>query len=246
MIKVGQREVGRTREIKFGEHIAWEKPNERFRLPLDDIKGDPLPDGTPMVAAATERTVDDEDKRNLQTQEMAAVPAMSDHFTHGGWDAGKDQRLSLENQAIGRPHSLTLTIEIWSKHAMGRREDFLGRASVPAFEIEHPPGDTWLPLENGLPLVQSFAECIPPDEMHAEHKKSGKLWESGLFKTMRKVLSKEPQPANETGGNLAPTSSVHIWLGKVRRGSASGREPGRGRVILRVHSAEGLGQVGYK
>lgn len=72
-----------------------------------------------------------------------------------------------------------------------------------------------------------------------------KSWGSGLFKRGKKA------PRRQGSRSIEPTQpkeavdvgSVHVWLGKVRRGSSSGLRPGKGHVILRVHSASGLRKV---
>lgn len=69
-----------------------------------------------------------------------------------------------------------------------------------------------------------------------------KSWGSGLFKRGR--------GRQKGGGSVRPdlsdavmTGSVHLWLGKVRRRSLRGQQPGEGHVILRVHAATGLRKV---
>lgn len=68
------------------------------------------------------------------------------------------------------------------------------------------------------------------------------VWGSGLLKAFSRSKAGVRQESNVSSTHL-PTGSIHVWLGKVRGGSSRGREPGRGRVVLRVHSAAGLRKV---
>lgn len=78
----------------------------------------------------------------------------------------------------------------------------------------------------------------------AGSKKRGgtKSWGSGLFR-IRKGRRRGNGGAQQDLGDAAIAGSVHLWLGKVRRRSLSGQQPGKGFVRLRVHAASGLRKV---
>lgn len=82
------------------------------------------------------------------------------------------------------------------------------------------------------------------DATSIEEKSRGgkKPWGSRFFKkgNVRKTGMGGVESAQEKG---ATAGSVHIWLGKVRRGSSSSQQPGKGQAVLRVHAASGLRKV---
>lgn len=255
VIKLGEHEVGKTRAIKFDEHLVWERPEERFRLPLDDVCGAPPALGTSTAASST-IAIDDHHEYGQKHQRLSASELESNHIIDTGKDILGDE--AVEGAGVDRLHVASLTIEVWGKHAIGRRRDFLGRATVPAGNVQHPPGDVWLTLGEELspaPMVEgvhrdeeergvnSAPVASSGSPVAAVRKKSDKPWGGGLFKTLRGLQAKTSKLENDTSGNLPPTGSVHIWLGKVHRTSSDGREPGRGRVVLHVHAAAGLRKV---
>lgn len=67
-------------------------------------------------------------------------------------------------------------------------------------------------------------------------------WGVGLFKKGRAARKRGGGTGSGQHRTLS-SSSVHVWLGKARRGSTSGQQPGEGYAILRIHSASGLRKV---
>lgn len=167
---------------------------------------------------------------------------------------------AIKGACVHPPHVAPLTIEVWGKHVIGRRHDFLGRATVPAENVQHPHGDVWLPLRGRLspdPVAEGAYRGEEGKDLNGAlvagsgspvsvvRETRDRSWGGGLFKTLRLLPAKTASVENETFGNLPPTGSVHVWLGKVHRSSSGGREPGRGRVVLRVHAAANLRKVRY-
>lgn len=181
--------------------------------------------------------------------------------------AADESIVSMSAASMQRPpeNPSTVTITLWSKRdgVLGR-QDFLGTATIPMRDVEHPPGAVWLPLDDtavsnvpatdpqgrergehagegitGAPVNLSY----PSPEGETATKPSGSTWTRGIFKSIRgsrpKGLRKDsgPKRAQE------PTGSVHLWLGKASRRSAHGQFPGKGRVMLRVHAGSGLRKV---
>ena len=68
-----------------------------------------------------------------------------------------------------------------------------------------------------------------------------KPWGGGLFRRKRPKKGGEATKAGQHGA--ATAGSVRVWLGKARRGSPSGQQPGKGHAILRVHGASALRKV---
>lgn len=277
MIKAGQREVGRTRAVKFARQLIWERPEERFRLPMEEVK-DTKPGqmytNTTNAAVATTRPNGETDQFHCKREASSLTVQSNLLGTSDGGDLDKvggsapavkgGESVAMLNAAAMPQQegaSLFLTIEVWSKRVIGGRQDFLGTAIVPSQDIEHPPGDAWLPLGSEGVSPSNFGSLVSANNAMADVKNAhvkisepppagtvgieggGKSWGSGVLRVLRgprKTSSK-----NDSGAGLtqSPTGSVHVWLGKVRRSSSSGLQPGRGRVILRVHAASGLRKV---
>lgn len=165
-----------------------------------------------------------------------------------------------QQQGMHMIHASSLTISVWSKHsAIGARQGLLlGRATVPAGYINHPPGDVWLPLADvsnsasatagredaHAPALSTFPEhpytgATTGDATTTGGERSGtKPWGSGLFKR------KGPKKSGDAGQHRAvAVGSVRVWLGKARRGSLTGQQPGKAHAVLRVHGASALRKV---
>ncbi|CAM9640751.1 unnamed protein product, partial [Ectocarpus sp. 12 AP-2014] len=165
--------------------------------------------------------------------------------------------------------SLTISVWSKGTVMGGRRDVLVGTATVPTRYIDHPPGDAWIPLATGgdrrgdwqaggkaehkdgdgraEDAASVGTESKNPDVTPApaggttivSAKPGGRSpWGIGLFKKGRGARKR-----GDTGSGQHRTlssSSVHVWLGKARRGSTSGQQPGEGYAILRIHSASGL------
>lgn len=317
-IHVGSTEVSRTRAVKFSPQLVWERPEERFRVPVEKIKAAPVAAQNPCSssgAAAPSAQVPDLQNEDANRSELAVDRAESlvtesadvviagygdireeeqkrnatktktaNKNIHGG---GDDTTTSLPiPSAIGvtsqqrqkQTSYSSLTLQLWGKRAIGgNRRDLLGTAVVPTQDMEHPPGDVWLPLGNNIvpapdtviaPSVSrrgrdsttadrgkgfegaddvlqgKTSEPVASATSVGDGKEKGNsaMWGGGLLKAFSRSKGGARQASN-VGFAHVPTGSVHVWLGKVRGGSSRGREPGRGRVVLRIHAAAGLRKV---
>lgn len=304
---MGQREVNRTRQVKLAPELAWEAPEERFRVAIEDIKeAKPAPNSVGVVSA-TNATGATTPARGRDPQSLAAAKN-GDPVTRSLAEAGDGGEgagvatlgadldggapvsvLSIPASALRRhsqnqPHhgqevaagASSLTISVWSKGTMmgGRRDVLVGTATVPTRFIDHPPGDAWIPLAvggdscgdgqaggeaehkaGGSGRAEDAAaigmESKNPDVATApaggsttgSAKPGGRSpWGIGLFKKGKAARKR----GGDTGSGQHRTlssGSVHVWLGKARRGSISGQQPGEGYAILRIHSASGLRKV---
>lgn len=249
IVKEGRHEIGRTRPLKYAPELVWDRPAERFRLAIDEMGRATSAQAstsaeTSNVGASAKVTADVED-------EFAA------RF-HGNPPA-----------TTGPPAvaSSTLFIQVWSKRVLEGREEHIGTAVVPPLEVEHPSGDVWLPLEAREATAGSMIEGIGGESHGAKTNEdvhggvSGPFFRSSVpgrdvqgrpgtksrrakfFEAMRVPRERGLQKYSKTGAPQVSTGSVHIWLGKACKSSLSGRQPGRGRVVLSVHAASGLRKV---
>ncbi|CAM9193761.1 unnamed protein product [Scytosiphon promiscuus] len=270
VVKVGQREVDRTRQLKLSPDVVWEAPEERFRVAVEDIKG---AESAPGIR---------EDLAPAGTTKRTASAGMAPETAAGPITNSRTTGLRESKTDVPTGADSSLTISVWSKATTlgGRHDLYLGSATVPARYIDHPPGDVWVPLvRNGEPTTSTIgvgakdgkiqrkagdkkrnrgikdvsAAHVGGSGQHAgpssgtiavpaagDKKRGGKKSRgSGLFK-------REKNPGTDVGDaesgqpEGSTTGSVHVWLGKVRRGSSSGQQPGKGQAVLRVHAASGL------
>lgn len=327
VVKVGQREVDRTRELKLSPDVVWEAPEERFRVAMEDIKGTKFvpksgddvavagttwsaksagmaakTDGAPTTRSDREKTdkaVAAERPDSARAVDTALTPAADDDdgppvsvlsipppaSRRDPHDERRQQSSQQQHKGVAAAGS-SLTISVWSKGTKlgGRQDLFLGSATVPARYVDHPPGDAWLPLVGGgetstaatggdganghkvqhkagdgkrniggkdapTPGGGSPGEHLNTDAAAAavpaaEEKGRGgkKQWGRGFFKR-DKVLTTGVGGIESGQRGGAAAGSVHVWLGKVRRGSSSGQQPGKGQAVLRIHAASGLRKV---
>ncbi len=114
-------------------------------------------------------------------------------------------------------------------------------SDTPGFEAKHDGGNTLaIGAVSGDPYPGDDAGTPTP----AGSKKSGgaKSWASGLFKRGRGRRMRNGSTQQDLS-DAALAGSIRLWLGKVRRRSLSGQQPGKGFVTLRVHAASGLRKV---
>lgn len=273
---MGQRAVGRTRGVKFDQRVTWERPQERFRLPFDDVCGSPPAALDTATTSALGQNIPKNDDHHFEPLPASGVNPDEALCTEGRGKERGNPVAPLADGAVQHTdatpvhhHAAPLTIEVWSKRSSDKRRDFLGSAIVPARVIEHPLGGIWLPLGNGSSPPSIGGDNLNPLDGNGEKKgtngvpippapaplateKVGKERNEtsragrGLFKSLRGLRPKGSRLKNNTRKNEPPTGSVHVWLGKNHRSSASGHEPGRHKIILRVHAAAGLRKVkGY-
>lgn len=268
VIKVGPHELGRTRSLKFAERIVWERPEERFRLPLEKVRGE----GGSLHADATTAAATTATTANINSDALSVSALSGSHFTSASVDARNATTVATgDNHVPGTstpnahvPHVAYITIEVWAKTIVGKHREFLGSATIPAGEVEHPPGDIWLPVQGKVP-VDSFVERNQSDDGEheggvaadlspvladsVEKKQRRKLsWGNGFFKAIRgggdgKSKGSGLRQERKIEFTVPPTGLVHLWLGKIRRGGSAGREAGTGSVMLRIHAASGLRKV---
>lgn len=249
VIKAGQREIGKTRPQKLAAELAWEQPEERFRLPISPLNnafnttaGEPGEPGGMTIRS------DGEDRQ--QPHDEPAVPPGCD--------------LTISKPAL--LPGCDLTISVWSKRTIGGSQDLLGTATVPTRYVEHPPGDARLTLHTSANRDEAPSDDLsrhrgdndagraeeeqrgtksskPLPASTKQNKGDGSSWRGGLFKTLRGTKAKGRGKGKDYGRPPEPIGYVHVWLGKAIRTSASGHQPGKGLVTLRVHAAAGLRKV---
>lgn len=317
-IHVGSTEVSRTRAIKFTPKLVWERPEERFRVPMKKIEAASVaaqnPHSSSGAVAPSAQVPDlqngDANRSELATDRATSSVTESADVAIAGYGDIRDEeqkrnatktKTANKNMAGGGDETTTshpvpsavgvtsqqrqkqtsyssLTLQLWGKRAIGgNRRDLLGTAIVPTQDIEHPPGDIWLPLGNNIipapdtviapnvsrrgrdsttwdegkgfegaddALQGKTSEPVASATSVGDDKGKGNsaMWGSGLLKAFSRSKGLARQASN-VGLAHFPTGSVHVWLGKVRGGSSRGREPGRGRVVLRIHAAAGLRKV---
>lgn len=301
--------MDRTRPLKHAPELVWEKPEERFRVAMEDVKRST---SAPTAAALTPATTAGARPGGVTMTATGAPMASSEGREGRAGHASSDVGMGVTTNESGDspdPASLlstptpaldearrdchpqqqvlmpasSLTVSVWSKgSAIGVRQDvLLGKATVPARYIDHPPGDVWLPLagvsnstrtaatstsraginQEGVTALTAGGEATHGVALSSEHPYTGaatrdataaggrkggakKSWGSGLFK--RKDPKKRDR-TTEVGQQGAVTAgSVRVWLGKVRRGSLSGQQPGKGHAVLRVHGASALRKVRFR
>lgn len=166
--------MDRTRQLKPAPELVWEKPEERFRVAMEDVeRGISALASAGYVSATT--TVGANPARDGRAAAGALAVFSDGEESRAGSvpsDVGTDITLnedngSAETSVLSTPipaldqarHShdhqqrvavaaSSLTVSVWIKSsAMGGLQDLLlGRATVPTRYIDHPPGDVWLPL----------------------------------------------------------------------------------------------------
>lgn len=307
MVEVGHREVDRTRQLKLAPELVWNKPEERFRVAMEDVKqAISAPTSTAYVTATTTSAKSvgiamtasgapivsskGEEGRAGNAPPADVGTGVTTSETH---DAAGPSLLSIPTLALDQAQhdhqhqqqvmvaASSLKVSVWSKDSVigGRPDRLLGRATVPARYIDHPPGDVWLPLAGVSNSTSMTAPTTTSGEVNqkgvsgptagpedadapalsavSEHpntgavignataKKTGgtKSWSSGMFK--RKGLRKGSVITEVDQHRAMTAGSVRVWLGKVRRGSLSGQQPGKGHAILRVHGASALRKVQF-
>lgn len=240
-------------------------PEERFRIPIETISpGAPTlvqdTDTATEVAESSFSTIQPsppatikDERPNKDGSNASAVTATSGSVT-------LPRSTAVSSKEVATP----LTIELWSKRLIGGRRDLLGTATVFLLDIEQPPGDVWLPLE------ENGAQSMPPAnsrrraKVHTvangaenmEEEAFGPLFESirstkrypnllgsGLLKSLLGTKAEGSRGTFESKLNQKSPVSVHLWLGKARRRRTTGRKAGKGHVVLRFHSASGLRKV---
>lgn len=259
MIEAGQREVGKTRLQKLTAGLSWEQPEERFRLPISPLKNASTTTTTTAAGDGEEpgaMAIRSDGEDGQPPHDKSALPPLG---------------VGLTTPKPALFPGCDLTISVWSKRAIGGSQDLLGTAIVPAHYVDHPPGDVRLALQESanrdkVPAGDSSrhradndtagraeeglrgkktSEPLPPSTKRK--KGDGSSWGGGLFKKTLRGTKAKGRGKGSKGHGRPPDSigSVHVWLGKAIRSSASGQRPGKGVVTLRVHAAAGLRKV-YK
>ncbi|CAM9268105.1 unnamed protein product, partial [Discosporangium mesarthrocarpum] len=249
VVKLGAKEVGRTRTLHNTLNPVWEKPEERFTVLIDHIFERPPPVSSTVSGVDQPSYGIQEDGNAWRVDaELPSVPPSTNCFEQG----------------------LPLTVELWDKDFMHGNGDWLGSATIPADMILHPPGDLILTLSSRqqpqpgdltpAPTSTGRAEDNVQVDVGDKGRSKGTTMPGGrgvikwgsslLHKGLRGVtaggwLSRDrgaPGEDQEVGWETTTSSSVHLWIGrgKTEREAWGGWEPGTGRATLRVHRANGL------
>lgn len=267
VIEAGPRVVGKTRPQKLTAQLSWEQPEERFRLPISPLTnasttttGEAGEPGAMMARSDGDNNCqqphDDEPALpppGCDNPIISAEPALSpgcDSLTISVWS----------KRTIGGSQELLGTATVpthYIDHPPGDvRLDLL-------LQDNAKQGDAAPPAE-GLNRQHSFADYDAggaeeqqrggkkPSKLFSVSNKRGKgggssSWGGGFFKTLRGTKTSKGgwkgKEGRHGGRPLESIGSVHVWLGKAVRSSASGQRPGKEVVTLRVHAAAGLWKV---
>lgn len=249
--------------------MIWERPEERFRLPLADLWqglqtacGE---DATMSAAAA--------DNGASCSGGPAKQPplARSELFRRGGATDGAEGDKGEGDNDVGAtdgtevgaitdryPCSMPLTLEVWGEEVSGHRREFFGSARLSPRDMVHLPGNVWLPLEgttrvdnrnSGSHGADEGGEggmgvgAVVLSESGCAAVSDGETWVEGLVRTVRRVRRGDRRKQSVACVPGPATGSVHLWLGRARRSSPRGLEPGEGGLVFQVHGVTGLRQV---
>lgn len=271
LMRVGERELFRTRPLRFGHDMTWERPEERFRLPLADLwQGSQIACGADATREMSAAATDNGASCSGGPGKRSPL-ARSELFRRGGAKDGAEDDKGKKDTDVGAtdgtevgaitgryPCSTPLTLEVWGEEVSGNRREFFGSARLSLRDMEHPPGDLWLPLEGTTRVDNRDSGSHGADEggeggtgvgaaVRSESggaaASDGETWVEGLLRTVRRVRRGDRRKQSVAWVPGPATGSVHLWLGRARRSSPGGLEPGEGAVVFQVHGVTGLRQV---
>lgn len=258
VVEIGRREVGKTRALKLTPRLTWEQPEERFRLPIDELQ--PIPTTADEAMVGETMTTPTHGKEDCQQQPHEGVSGSRQLHHERVLDRKQpDNKHALNHQQQHHERVLDhqqqlhderavspeceLSISVWSKSIIGGSRELLGTATVPPHYIDHPPGDVRLTLQEKDDSRETFSTG-PSHRFASSTNLSTRLADHDTERSGEKS-DKKSSKRRPVSGTKQTKGGGSTWGGggllKTLRGGTNVKGRGKGKEHGRT--AEGVGSV---